>query len=126
KISKAAEKGEKAKAEKFLPEIVDVAFSLDGSLVIAAGHYWLRVFNAKTGDAAAGFDPVAGASCPHVALSPDGQFLAHSETHSNSVLVWHLPSRQVGQYIRLPAGEGPITRLAFGPTVRQLYVAQSR
>src|SRR6185436_8173705 len=112
--------------EDFSPEVLDIVFSLDGTLVFAVGHHWIRVFNAKTGEPAPGFEPIAGAICPHVALSPDGQFLAHSEIHSNSVLVWHLPSRQVGQYVRLPAREGTITRLAFGPTVRQLYIAQTR
>ncbi len=106
--------------------VTDIVVTLDGALVIAAGSEWLRIHDAKTGVVNAGFDAVQGASCPHVALSPDGLFMAHSEVHSHSVLVWHLPSRQVGQFIKLKVPMGKIRRLAFGPTVRQLFVAQEK
>jgi WD40 repeat protein len=105
--------------------VADIAFSLDATLVIATGPGWLRIHQVSTGDPATGFDPVPGAQCPHLAFSPDGQFLAHSEIRSNSVLVWHLPTRQVAQFIRLPVPIGKIQRLAFGHTVRTLYIAQS-
>jgi len=50
--------------------------------------------------------------------------LAHSELNSNAVLVWHLPTRQISVVIRLPQNRGPIKSIAFGVTVRHLYVAQ--
>ena len=69
---------------------------------------------------------MAGARCCHLALSPDGLFLAHSEMHSNSVLVWHLPTRQMGVCLRLDRRQGAITGVSFGNHVRHLYVAQER
>ena len=43
---------------------------------------------------------------------------------SHSVLVWHLPTRQMSACIRLDRRQGTIKALAFGNTVKQLYVAQ--
>jgi hypothetical protein len=115
--------------DKPLP-ILDLAFSIDASLLFATtGNSFLHIFHASTGNPlppAAGFDPIPSAACRHLALSPDGHFLAHAETHSNSILIWHLPSKQVAQFIRLPIPHGPIASLAFGITVRQLHIAQHR
>jgi len=110
-------------------EIEELAFSLDASLLFAAtagDNAWLRIYNAAKGDLATGFDTIQGATCRHLALSNDGLFLAHAEIRSNSVLVWHLPSRQVAHCIRLPIPNGPIVGLAFGATVRQLHIAQKK
>jgi WD40 repeat protein len=110
----------------------DILFTLDGSLVIAAAEYaeegdaWIRVHKTATGEEERAFDPVAGARCCHLALSPDGLFLAHSEVRSNSVLIWHLPTRQMGACIRLDRRQGRITGLAFGIGVRHFFVAQER
>jgi hypothetical protein len=51
-------------------------------------------------------------------------FLAHSEVRSHSVLVWHLPTRQMGACIRLNPRDGRIVKLAVGHGIRQLFVAQ--
>lgn len=110
--------------------IGQVLFTLDGGLVIAAGAYkeegegWFDVFQAGTGEVERGFEAVAGACVCHLALSPDGLFLAHSEVRSDSVLVWHLPTRQTGACVRLERGHGRIVGLAFGNSVKELYVAQ--
>jgi hypothetical protein len=111
--------------------IAQVLFTLDGSLVLVAdafqpeGDSWFRVYHTATGQEDKSFDPVAGARVSHLALSPDGLFLAHSEMRSDSVLVWHLPTRQMSACIQLQKLNGPIVGLAFGNTVRHLYVAQS-
>ena len=110
--------------------IGEVLFTLDGSLVIAASMYkeegdaWLRVYKTATGEEEKAFEPVEGARVCHLALSPDGLFLAHSEMPSNSVLVWHLPTRQMAACLRLSKGNGRIVGLTFGNGVKQLYVAQ--
>jgi WD40 repeat protein len=117
------------------PAIGEIVFSLDGSLVIAAAEVpeeikeqegWIRVHRVADGSEEKGFDPVAGALCCHLALSPDGMYLAHSELRSHSVLIWDLRSRQMGACIRLPVGRGQIKDLAFGITARQLFVAQEK
>jgi WD40 repeat protein len=118
------------------PAIGEIVFSLDGSLVIAAAEHpekddgkedaWIRVHRVTDGVAEKGFDPVKGALCCHLALSPDGMYLAHSEMRSHSVLIWDLRSRQMGACIRLPVGRGQIRDLAFGITARQLFVAQEK
>jgi WD40 repeat protein len=111
--------------------IAQVVFTLDGSSVLAAdafeeeGDSWFRVYQTATGQEDKSFDPVAGARVGHLALSPDGLFLAHSEMRSHSVLVWHLPTRQMAACIQLQKSNGPIVALAFGINVRHLHVAQS-
>ncbi len=110
----------------------DILFTLDGSLVVAAAEFaeegdaWIRVHKTANGEEEKAFDAVAGARCCHLALSPDGLFLAHSEVRSNSVLVWHLPTRQMSCCLRLDRRQGRITALAFGNSVKQLFVAQDR
>ena len=112
--------------------IGQVLFSLDGALVFAAaafkaeGDAWLRVHQTATGIEETAFDPVPGARVCHLALSPDGLFLAHSEMRSNTVLIWHLPTRQMGACLQLAKGDGPIVGLAFGSGVKHLYAAQDR
>jgi hypothetical protein len=111
--------------------VAQVLFTLDGASVIVAdafkeeGDAWFRVYQTATGQEDKSFDPVTGARVCHLALSPDGLFLAHSEMRSDSVLVWHLPTRQMGACIPLRKSNGPIVGLAFGNGVRHLYVAQS-
>jgi WD40 repeat protein len=111
--------------------IAQVLFTLDGSCVLVAdafqeeGDAWFRVYHTADGQEDKTFDPVTGARVCHLALSPDGLFLAHSEMRSHSVLVWHLPTRQMGACIQLQKSNGPIVGLAFGVNVRHLYVAQS-
>ncbi|HVT80036.1 MAG TPA: hypothetical protein VHM90_05210 [Phycisphaerae bacterium] len=116
----------------------DILFTLDGSLVIAAAtpstsatlsdelDAWIRVHRTATGEEEKAFDPVKGARCCHLALSPDGKFLAHSEMRSNSVLVWDLQARQMGVCVRLDSRQGKIAGIAFGNHIRQLFVAQER
>lgn len=105
-------------------------FSLDGSLLFAAaepaekGDAWLRAHKTATGELDPTFEPVAGARCCHLALSPDGLFLAHSEIRSHSILIWHLPTRQMGACLRLPRERGAIVDLAFGSGVKHLLAAQ--
>ena len=112
--------------------IGQVLFSLDGALVFAAaafkaeGDAWFRVHQTATGEEEMAFDAVAGARVCHLALSPEGLFLAHSEVRSNTVLIWHLPARQMGACLQLGKGNGPIVGLAFGSGVRHLYAAQDR
>jgi len=112
--------------------IGQVLFSLDGALVFAAaafkaeGDAWLRVHQTATGQEEMAFEPVPGARVCHLALSPEGLFLAHSEMRSNTVLVWHLPTRQMGTCLQLGKGDGPIVGLTFGNGVKHLYVAQDR
>ncbi len=113
--------------------VTEIAFTHDGALVVAGGAGWVRILDAKTGAVLAGgaggggFVAIAGAACVRIwALSPDGLFLAHSEMHSNSALVWHIPTRAVAHFIKLPVPLGPMVRLAFGLTVRQLFVAQAK
>ena len=127
----SSQAGKAAWKTKATGEVIgEVLFTLDGSLVIAAGAYqeegdaWLRVYKTMTGEEEPAFDPVPGARVCHLALSPDGLFLAHSEVRSNSVLVWHLPTRQMASCLRLNNGNGKIVGLKFGHNVRQLYIAQ--
>ena len=107
-----------------------IAFTLDGSVLLAAaepaeeGDAWLRVHKTATGEIDASFEPVPGARCCNLALSPDGVFLAVSEIRSNSVLIWHLPTRQMGACLRLPPERGRITDIAFGINARHLFIAQ--
>ncbi len=111
--------------------IAQVLFTLDGNYVIVAdafqeeGDSWFRVYQTATGQEDTSFEPVAGARVCHLALSPDGLFLAHSEMRSDSVLVWNLPTRQMAACIQLQKANGPIVGLAFGTGVRHLFVAQS-
>jgi WD40 repeat protein len=110
--------------------IGQVLFTLDGALVITAPRYeeegdaWFHVYHAATGAEEKAFEPVAGARVCHLALSSDGLFLAHSEMRSHSVLVWHLPTRQMGACIRLNPQNGAIVGLAFGHSVKELFVGQ--
>jgi hypothetical protein len=111
--------------------IAQVLFTLDGNLVLAAdapkgdSDHWFRVFQTATGEPDTTFEPVAGGCVGHLALSPDGLFLAHSEMRSGSVLVWHLPTRQVAACVQLQKSNGPIIALSFGLNVRHLFVAQA-
>jgi hypothetical protein len=110
--------------------IAQVLFTLDGSLLFVAdapkdeSDAWFRVYKTATGEPDTTFDAVAGARVGHLALSPDGLFLAHSELRSGSVLVWHLPTRQVAACIELQKSNGQIAALTFGINVRHFFVAQ--
>jgi len=112
------------------PPIRQILFSLDGSLLFAAaepadeGDAWLRAVKTATGEPDPAFEPTPGTRCSHLALSPDGLFLACSEIRSNTVLLWHLPTRQLASVLRLPKERGPIADLAFGSSIKHLVIAQ--
>ena len=121
--------------------IGQVLFSLDGTYLFAAPpapenpvlgtaeegtkeSHWIRVHKTATGDVEKAFTAIPGAICCHMALSPEGLFLAHAELQSNSVLVWHLPTRQMSVAINLQRNRGQIRGLAFGISIRHLTIAQ--
>ena len=61
-------------------------------------------------------------NAPHIALSPDGKWLA-ALTQPDSVAIWHVPTKSHVFSLRPEAGT--VWSLAWDPTSKELAVGQS-
>ena len=101
---------------------LDSTFSPDGRyLIIASMRPDIEIWNVETRQLEGYFEGHTGNWVEGVAISPDGNYITTFESHTATVYLWNMETRQL--LWKAKNGDDRVVDIQFSPNSQKLYVA---